>query len=235
MQNLFRIRDHHCFTKQCAALGAADVKGITKLCQILKAHIVLRACERIGKSRTINIQTNPEPVTDLSESLQFRFRIKSSILRRMGQIDHSRHHHMFMICVIIVIFQISFHVTCRDLSVLMRNCKDLMSVRLDRPRLMNTDMPRLGSNDSLIGSQQGVDHDGIGLCSSCQKFHSSAFASAGFSDPVPGGFGELVHPVSRCFHHIGLYHSLQNVRMRSFCIITGKAEFFIHVHHNLPG
>jgi hypothetical protein len=43
MGNLFRLRNHHRFAKQRAALGTADIKGIAQPCQTLKRHIIVRA------------------------------------------------------------------------------------------------------------------------------------------------------------------------------------------------
>ena len=219
--------------KKRAALRASDIKSITQSCQIHQAHIILRTGQGIRKSCPIHIQINPILITYISESLQFCFCIKRSILCWMGQINHSGHYHMFMVLVTVEIFKIFFHIYGRYLSVLMRDCKNFMPVCFDGARFVYTDMPGPSSNDSLIRFQQGIDHNGIRLCSSCQKLHSGIFTLTGFPDPVPGGIRDLVKPVPGCFHQVGFHHSPHNGGMRSFSIITGKAEFFIHVSYSL--
>ena len=136
---------------------------------------------------------------------------------------------MFVVRVIVIVIQIFFYCLGGYLSVLMRNCKNLMPICFDGTCLMYTDMPRLCCNDSLIGFQKGIDHNGIRLRASYQKLHSSSFTFTGFSDSVSGGFRDLIKPISCCIYHISFHHLPQNIRMSSFCIITGEAEFFIHI------
>ena len=138
MGDFFRVRNYHRLAKKRAALRASDIKSIAQRCQIRQAHIILRTGQGIRKSCPIHIQINPILITYISESLQFCFCIKRSILCRMGQINHSGHYHMFMVLVTVEIFKIFFHIYGRYLSVLMRDCKNFMPVCFDGARFVDT-------------------------------------------------------------------------------------------------
>ena len=80
---------------------------------------------------------------------------------------------MIMICIIVKILKISLQISGGDLSVLMRNCYDLMSVCLDGASLVYADMSGLCSNYSLIRSQllkKGKEFISISLLKRHYKF-----------------------------------------------------------------
>ena len=56
MRNPSFLRYNHCFSKQCSAFSSSNVKYIAKFCQISESHIILRACQCIGKAGAIHIK-----------------------------------------------------------------------------------------------------------------------------------------------------------------------------------
>ena len=68
MRNPSFLRYNHCFSKQCSAFGSSNVKYIAKFCQISESHIILRACQCIGKAGAIHIKGKMIFPADFAES-----------------------------------------------------------------------------------------------------------------------------------------------------------------------
>ena len=68
MRNPSFLRYNHCFSKQCSAFGSSNVKYIAKFCQISQSHIILRACQCIGKTGAIYIKRKMIFPADFAEN-----------------------------------------------------------------------------------------------------------------------------------------------------------------------
>lgn len=101
VRDQLRIRDDDGLAKQGAALGSADIEGVTEPRQIGKLNVVFRASESIGQPRTVHIQRNLMGSADCGNLLQFLKRVESSEFCRLRNIDHARHNHVIPVPILL--------------------------------------------------------------------------------------------------------------------------------------
>ena len=190
------------------AAEGADVKNIAEPADVCKGHIALKAHQAVAQSGPVHIQGDFILPADSRKSLQLSLGIKGPVLRRMGNVDHSRKHHMFIVVISIKIFQEFFQHLCRKLTILLGQHQHLMSIMLDSTCLMGADMTGLCSNDAFIILQHSSDDYSIGLGSADQEFHIRIFASAGRPDLLLCTFAVRIQSISGHGLHIGFRQPL---------------------------
>ena len=79
-----------------------------------------------------------------------------------------------------------------------------MAAGLDGARLMDVDVPGLGTQRPLVGPQDGGNHGGVGLGPPHQEFHRRLRGPAGLADQVSGVVTVGVHAIARRLLQIGL-------------------------------
>ena len=129
---------------------------------------------------------------------------------------------MLIIGIIIEILHQLFNLRCRDFSIFLRYCQNLMSTKLNSTRFMSCNMPCIRSHNSLIGFQKCIDHCGIGLCSANQQEYICLRCIAGFSDLFFRIFCVWILTIAHCFLQVCLHQLFHDCGMRAFHVVTGE-------------
>ena len=90
---------------------------------------------------------------------------------------------------------------------------------LDRPGLMDVDVPGLGGDDGLVPAQQGGDHHEIGLRAAGEEVHVRFRAAEG-ADFIGGPAAPEVLAVARLGDEIRFRESLQHLGVAALGIIA---------------
>ena len=106
-----------------------------------------------------------------------------------------------------------------DFSVHLGERQHLVTAEFDGAGFMGADVAGLRCHHALPGTEDRVDHDSVGLCTSHKKEHVRLRRTAGFADPVSRRFGKFIQAVSDGTHHVGLHQPLKDPRMRPFHIV----------------
>ena len=96
----------------------------------------------------------------------------------------------------------------RNLSILARQCKHLVSRGLNRPGLMDIDMAGYCRKRSLIWAQDCADHSKIRLRSAYQEVHVSLRRIAQFPNLLPGTLTVWIVAIPYRLFIICLFHLL---------------------------
>ena len=105
------------------------------------------------------------------------------------------------------------------LPVLFRKGKDLVPAKLNSTGFVDTDMPAVRSDHSLIGTEYGTYHYRICLGASRKKEDIGFRCIAGSPDLFPGRFRVFIIAVSGGLFEISIIKSLHYCRMCAFGII----------------
>ena len=100
----------------------------------------------------------------------------------------------------------------------------LVAAKLDGARLVAGDVAGLGSNDTLVGRKQHVDHRRVGLRAAHQKKHVGIGGLAGLANKLLGTLGMCIGAVAGLRFHVGIDERLQHRRVCAVGIIVVKRE-----------
>ena len=114
-----------------------------------------------------------------------------------------------------------------DLPVLGWQREHLVAAGLDGSCLMDVDVPRLGTQGSLVGPEDRGNHGGVGLGASHQKLHRRLRGLTGLADELPGVVTVGVQAVARCLLQIGLHQSLQNFGVGPLPVVAFKPNHML--------
>ena len=201
--NQSRLGEHHRLPHKTAAFCAADVEAIAKPCQIGQLHIVLRATQRISQSCPVHIEIQAVFPANTGNFLHFCQRIQCAGLGRLGDVDHTGHHHHILIAVILEILHQLFHIGSLQLAVILGNAQHLMAAVLDRAGLMEGNVAGGRGDDPLVGRKQVFDDHGVGLGTAHQKVNFCVRAVASGANLLLGGGAVFICAVTGVFLQIG--------------------------------
>ena len=163
-------------------------------------------------------------VADCPDVLQLGAGVEGALLSRLGEVDHAGLDDMLMGGVPPVGLTVLTNLMGGDFPLLGGQGKHLVAAGLDGSRLVDVDVPRLGTQRSLVGAQDGGNHRGVGLSAPHQKLHRRLRGLAGLADQVPGMVTVGVHAVARRLLQIGLGQDLQNLRVGPLPVVAFKSN-----------
>ena len=129
---------------------------------------------------------------------------------------------MLIVGIIIEILHQLLNLLCRDFSIFLRYCQNLMSTKFNSARFMGCNMTCIRSHNSLIGFQKCIDHCGIGLCSTNQQKYICLRCIAGFSDLFFRIFCVWILTIAHCFLQVRLHQLFHDRRMCTLHVVTGE-------------
>ena len=178
MRHHVRPREDDRLAKECAAFRSADAERIREARDGGERQLVRRAAERICEPCPVEEERDPMRAADGADRLKLIHRIESSVLGRMGDVDHAGVHRMIAVRVLVVGAQGALDGVCGELAVLMRQGEHLVAAALDCARLVYRDMPRIRRDNTLIGPQQRRDYDAVHLRPAGEEMHLCARRTA---------------------------------------------------------
>ena len=225
MRRLPPPREDHRLPEQRPALRSSDIEGVAEAPEIRQGHVVFRGRQGVGQPGAVHVEGGIIAVAEGADPLQLLQGIQRPVFRRLGKIHQAGHDHMLPVFVRPISRKRLFQRLRRHPALRLGNRQHLMAAELDRPGLVNRDMPRFRGHHPLPGAQKRVDHRGVGLGPPHQQEHLRLRAFAGFPDFRPGGFGIGVEAVPRGFFQIGFHKAPEDGRMGPLLIIGREEQF----------
>ena len=222
------LREHHGLTAEGAALGTADIEHVAEPRELGQRHIALVARERIGQARAVHKERYLVLAADLMDGREIGLAVERAELRWERNIRRAREHHVLVVAVLIEQLDKAVELGGVHLAVVCRNGEHLVSRELDGAGLMAGHMARLGRDHALVGSEQHVEHDLVGLRAADQEEHLGLGGIACGADQLLGMLAVPIHPIARHGFHVGIGQCLQHRRVRAEGVIVLERDQCVH-------
>ena len=219
---LIALRENDRLPAERSDLGAPDVEDVAVLRDIGEGHIRLTAHEPVAEPRPVKKERDPVLPADAGELIELALFIERSVLRRMGDVDHSREHHVFMVAVRIEAFKVGAEDFRQDLAVLLPDREHFISGILDGAGLVNAYVAGLCGDDPLKVSQHRRDDHRVRLGSPDQELHVEVLPADRPFDLLLRALRVAVGAVPGQSLHVGLRKVLQDRRMGACDIVAFK-------------
>ena len=95
---------------------------------------------------------------------------------------------------------------------------------LDGARLVDVDVSALGGDHTVVGAQQRIEHDLVGLCAADEEEDLRLRAADGSADLLFGLLAVTVRAVARELLKIDLIQALQDFWVSALGIIVDKGQ-----------
>ena len=214
--------EHHRLAAQRSHLRTTDIEHVAVLGEVGQADVVARCCESVAQTGTVHIQRNIVFAAQLVDVVEFLGRIERSVFCGEGDIDQSRIHGMFPATVVHVVVEVFVQLQRIHLTLVVAQGDDLMLCKLDGSCLVGVDMSAIYSDDTLIGMQDGVDDCCVGLGAPRQEEYLCIGCTAGSLDLLLCLHAPFIVAIAETLFVVGLYQSLQHLRVRTVIIIAFK-------------
>ena len=146
-------RKYDGFSTQCSDFCPADIENIAVFCNHRKSYICFFTHQTIAQSCSVEKQWDIITAAHAADLFQLRLCIQSTVLRRMGNINHPRKYHMFVAFIIPECFQAVLQIFFFYFAFVLRNCDHFMAAVLNGSRLMAGYMAGLCCDHALIRFQ----------------------------------------------------------------------------------
>ena len=216
------VAEHHCFTKEGAHLGAADVKYIAQPGKVRKGHIVPLCGQAVAQPGAVQKQVQALFTADCGQLFQLHQAVQSAVLRGIGDVDQLGLSLVLKAVGSPVGVHHGAHLLRRDLAVVGGNGQHLMPGRFHRAGFVDVDMGGIRAQSCLMRPQGSVNHRQIGLSASNQKMHIQLGIAAGGADLICGGFAVIVGAIAGRLLQIGADQRLQDLFVAAFAVIIVK-------------
>ena len=147
----------------------------------------------------------------------------------MREVDHAGAYHVVAVRVRTVGTQAALNGVCRELAVRMWEREYLVTAGFDCACLMHRDMPCIGGNHALVGTQECRNHNAVYLCPAHEKMDLCMRCAACSAYLLPRRFRVRIASVACRLLQIRLCEPPQNLRVRSLHIVRGKGKPFAHI------
>ena len=163
MLRLVALREDDGFAAEGSAFGPADVEHIAQAGDVRKRDVGLFAREAVRQAGAVQVERHVVAAADGAEFFELRFAVQRAVLRRLGDVHHSREHHVLVVAVRIEAFDPLSDGLRFQLAVDVRQREDLVTGVLDGAGLVCGDMPRVRGDDAFIVFQKRRNDHGVCL------------------------------------------------------------------------
>ena len=203
-------------------LRATDIENITMTGQIGQGDVVAFGHQTIAEAGPVYIERNLVALAHLIDMIQLSGRVEGAQLRGEGDVDETRMDGMILVAVVHIVVEIFVERRSLHLAIGIRDGDDLMLRKLDGSCLMDIDVTRPHTDNSLVLIKHRVDGGGVGLGASGEEEYLRIGQSASLTDSGFGAFGELVEAIRRRFGVVIPYEMVENLLAGPVVIVAFK-------------
>ena len=170
------------FAKESANLCSTYVERVGKAGEGGEVDVAGRRGESVAEACSVDKERKVVFVADAADVFEFLLAVNCSHFGREGDVDHARLYGVLRSVLCKMFFHAVCYLLCGNLAIGVWQGEHLMACSLDGACFVHIDVPGVGSDDSLIRSEE-VGYDGrVGLSASHEEVYVDVLALAGLSD-----------------------------------------------------
>lgn len=182
----FGTAGDHGFAEEGAAFGASDIEDVAEGGDVAKGHIAAFGIEAVGETGTVDEEGDVAVGAHRIEGFELTAGVDGAEFGWEGDVDGSGSYHGIVAVVGIETVDVSGDVGGIETAVMAGERDDFVAPGLNGSGLMHVDMARIGTDDALIITEQGIDYGAVGLRAALEEKDFSAVYAAKAEDEVAG-------------------------------------------------
>ncbi len=182
----FGTTGDHGFAEEGAAFCASDIEDVAEGGDIAQGHIAAFGIETVGETGTVDEEGDVAVGAHFIKGFELTAGVDGAEFGGKGDVDGSGSNHGIVAVVGIETVDISGDVGGFETAVMAGERDDFVAPGLNSSGLMHVDMARIGAENTLIITKQGIDYGAVGLCATLKEKDLSAVYTAKAQDEFAG-------------------------------------------------
>lgn len=209
----FGTAGDHGFAEEGATFCASDIEDVAEGGDVAQGHIAAFGIETVGETGTVDEEGDVAVGAHFIKGLELTAIVDGAEFGGEGDVDGAGSNHGIVAVVGIETVDISGYVGRFETAVMAGERDDFVAPGLDSSGLMHVDMARIGAENTLIITKQGIDYGAVGLRAALEEKGLSAvytakaqyeFAGRGAIRVVAVAGGVLKIGAHERFHYSGV-------------------------------
>ena len=214
------VGEHDGLATKGANLGSSDIEHVAMAGQIGQRDVTAFGHQAIAQTGSVDIKRNVVTATHLINIVKLASGIERAQFGGEGDVHQSGVYGMILVAVVHIVVQVLVEHAGLHLAEGISDGDDLMLGELDGTGLVDVDMTRAHTDDTLVLIEHRVDGGSVGLGTSRQEEYLRVGHANGLADAVLGALGELVEAIG-CGLGIVITHQVfQHFRMGPVVVVA---------------